>query len=477
MMKMQAIVIFLVLCFATSTLTAVENPIGQVIAVQGKVTAVGTDGKSRNLELKSPVFLNDRVATEEGSKIQIMFDDDSIISQGEKSEMTIDKYIYAPAEKDKNCCSVELAKGIFKLITGKITKLNPERFKVQTKMATIGIRGCELGFKITQIEEDIYVIDLRGRESVIVQVRPHIEVAGRRLLNVAKRNRVISITPGVGVEEREITSDELASLIEAVTPGPEPGPKEEQKPEKPEPGLEPEPAQAPVTLLEAPQRPEPPPLNPLQAPEVESEPEPETEPETETETEIEPVAEQGSTSTFVLGGQGADWSWGTWYVNGLLDRVDFYYNANILSVADYQAIQSGATRYNLTGDGSAAAVIEYAGTKNRVTGTCNLNVQVGNSITPCWDGSFAMDNTAGDSLNFGAAGNIQTDGGLTGNQTSYQMKVKDRTFYRHEITAESISGNLVGPSGAVRPTGAIGAYHFEHGATATVDGGFGADLQ
>jgi len=44
--------------------------------------------------------------------------------------------------------------------------MNPDRFKVTTRMATIGIRGCELGFKITKESENVYVINLAGKETV-----------------------------------------------------------------------------------------------------------------------------------------------------------------------------------------------------------------------------------------------------------------------------------------------------------------------
>jgi hypothetical protein len=185
----------------------------------------------------------------------------------------------------------------------------------------------------------------------------------------------------------------------------------------------------------------------------------------------------GPTSVYTERGGGTDWSWGVWETDGILDKVEFK-SSSIISATDIQAIMDGATRYDLTGSGTAAAVIRYAGASKLVEGTADLFVQIGNSIAPNWDGTFSMNNIDGDSLDFDASGTIQRDGLLTGNQTAYSMLVNGASFDRSSITAESITGHLVGPGASATPpiTGAIGSFHFDHGGTATVDGGFGSDI-
>lgn len=119
--------------------------IGRVIQIQGNVFA-RYNNVERQLQLKSPVFLNDRIFTKERARVQILLNDDSIISQGEKGELVLDEYTYKPKERDKTSCSLRLIKGFFRIITGKITDLSPDRFTVRSNMATIGIRGCDLGW-------------------------------------------------------------------------------------------------------------------------------------------------------------------------------------------------------------------------------------------------------------------------------------------------------------------------------------------
>ncbi len=221
--------------------------VGCVIAIQGTAfaTAPAPEAQPRLLELKSPVFLQDKITTEKGAKLQIMFNDDSVLSQGEQSEITIDEYVYSPGDsKDDVNCSLSIMKGIFRIVTGKITDLNPKRFKVRTRMATIGIRGCELGFKVTEVSENIYIIELHGQETIMVYAKPNVgggvwqgltdeqwddpEVAKQHLINVTRKNRVVSIVQGSGATERDLQPDELMSLIEAVTPDDTSSSEEEQ---------------------------------------------------------------------------------------------------------------------------------------------------------------------------------------------------------------------------------------------------------
>ncbi|MDZ4198568.1 MAG: FecR domain-containing protein [Kiritimatiellia bacterium] len=119
------------------------DPIGSVIALQGRATATsGND--ARNLALRAEVFAGDSLRTEPGSRVQILFVDDSLFSQGENSETLLDEYVFDPDAREKNSFKARVGRGAFRVVTGKITELNPDRFQIQTGRSTIGIRGCGL---------------------------------------------------------------------------------------------------------------------------------------------------------------------------------------------------------------------------------------------------------------------------------------------------------------------------------------------
>ncbi len=76
-----------------------QEPIGRVIAIRGKVTAINSEGISRTLSLKSPIFQKDTLKTGKRGRIQVMFTDNTIISLGRKSEMIISEYEWKPGQK------------------------------------------------------------------------------------------------------------------------------------------------------------------------------------------------------------------------------------------------------------------------------------------------------------------------------------------------------------------------------------------
>eukprot|EP01155_Anaeramoeba_flamelloides_P023545 Anaeramoba_flamelloidesa807767_185.p1 GENE.a807767_185~~a807767_185.p1 ORF type:complete len:466 (+),score=31.04 a807767_185:560-1957(+) len=93
---------------------------------------------SKNFELLE----KDIVKTNKEGRAQLLFTDNTIISVGYNSTFSIDEYINDTNKPPK--ASFGLRKGVFKSITGNIGKLNPDRFKLKTKSASIGIRGTTI---------------------------------------------------------------------------------------------------------------------------------------------------------------------------------------------------------------------------------------------------------------------------------------------------------------------------------------------
>lgn len=147
-----------------------HNSIGEVISLQGKVIAKGINGQERILTAKSPVYINDSIETSEKAKLQMRMTDDSILSQGENSSLILDNFVYSPESTNNVNCLMTLTKGAFRVITGKIAALKPEQFNVKTRMATIGIRGCDLAFRVDATgNAKVYVLDLPKNHHIVVE--------------------------------------------------------------------------------------------------------------------------------------------------------------------------------------------------------------------------------------------------------------------------------------------------------------------
>lgn len=205
----------LLILFTTLTLTAClvqADSIGMVVALQGGATASGAGG-TRELAIQSDIMLNDTIQTGPQSRLQIMLNDDSLLAQGENSEMTIDEYVYNPAQASDNAFGAKLGKGLFRTVTGKITDLNPDRFKVKTARATIGIRGCDLGFDIGPSQDNISVITIPPGKKIFID-----PVLGTDRLIVETPTFVTVDDQGM-IQQRDLTSSDRSNAQQDTTPG------------------------------------------------------------------------------------------------------------------------------------------------------------------------------------------------------------------------------------------------------------------
>lgn len=94
------------------------------------------------------VYVGDEIRTGPGARLQIRFDDQSMMTLGEGARITIDQLVYNPGGESNQALGI--AKGVFRFASGQIGKLAPGNVSVTTPVATIGIRGTVfLGGELT----------------------------------------------------------------------------------------------------------------------------------------------------------------------------------------------------------------------------------------------------------------------------------------------------------------------------------------
>jgi|GEM_PF-2546993 len=111
--------------------------IGKVSLLKGEATA-SRDNQTVSLSTNSLLEAQDKIVTGNNSQIQLTFDDKTVITLGSASILDIQEYIN-DAQQPK--AKFKFNQGTFKSITGDIGKKAPENFNLETKTATIGIRG------------------------------------------------------------------------------------------------------------------------------------------------------------------------------------------------------------------------------------------------------------------------------------------------------------------------------------------------
>jgi len=101
-----------------------------------------TNQKNEKLLTGSKIFYGDTIIVKEKSNAQILLLDETALTVGEKSELTIDDFVYDPETKvGKIISSIKL--GTVRIITGEISKQNPDNLKVKVPTGSIGARGTE----------------------------------------------------------------------------------------------------------------------------------------------------------------------------------------------------------------------------------------------------------------------------------------------------------------------------------------------
>jgi len=77
----------------------------------------------------------------------VTFKDDTVMSFGADTELTVDEYLYAPGQGRLKLGS-SLAKGSMNYVSGAIAKLQPDAVSVKTPTGTIGVRGTQFVVKV-----------------------------------------------------------------------------------------------------------------------------------------------------------------------------------------------------------------------------------------------------------------------------------------------------------------------------------------
>lgn len=124
--------------------------VGQIAALRGTLN-IERDGNMITAKIGTSLEKQDTLKTGDNSKAQLLFNDDTSITMGKNSELKVEKYFFEGGNAASNA-EFGMLKGFFKSVTGKMGKISPDKFKLKTKNATIGIRGTHI---LASIQDDI----------------------------------------------------------------------------------------------------------------------------------------------------------------------------------------------------------------------------------------------------------------------------------------------------------------------------------
>ena len=146
MLKLYILTLSMILCLTAQSAWAQGDAIGFVKTVAGDARILDS-GKAVIARPGTPLYLGSVLRTGEKGSLGVTFKDNTVMSFGPDTEVTIDDYLYAPAKGDLKLVA-SIAKGTLHYISGVIAKLKPEAVAVKTPTGIIGVRGTHFLAKV-----------------------------------------------------------------------------------------------------------------------------------------------------------------------------------------------------------------------------------------------------------------------------------------------------------------------------------------
>jgi len=148
---MKRLITAFLLFLASMTATANDEVIGYVKTVTGSA-AVTHAGTPIQAIPGTPLYMKDALKTASNGAMGVTFKDNTVMSFGPNTEITIDEFLYAPS-KEQLSLSAKINKGTMEYVSGVIAKLKPQAVSIKTPTGTIGVRGTHFMVKVDDLSD------------------------------------------------------------------------------------------------------------------------------------------------------------------------------------------------------------------------------------------------------------------------------------------------------------------------------------
>jgi len=135
------------LLLAASSLVQAElepSPVAEVTLVLG-ASVVRQQYGSEGVQIHRGdlIYVGDRIETRSNGHVHLRFRDDALVSVRPNSRLNILRYDYDPNRPSESTIKFELEEGVTRAISGRAAKEARDRFRLNTPIAAIGVRGTD----------------------------------------------------------------------------------------------------------------------------------------------------------------------------------------------------------------------------------------------------------------------------------------------------------------------------------------------
>ena len=134
--------------FACATFARADNPkIAQVKTSSGQVTIV-RGGSNLPAKVGDFLYEKDVIQTGADGAVGITFTDNTAMSTGPNSEVSLDEYRF-DSSNFNGAMLTDMRKGTLAMVSGDIARSTPGAMKVKTPTAILGVRGTRFVVQVT----------------------------------------------------------------------------------------------------------------------------------------------------------------------------------------------------------------------------------------------------------------------------------------------------------------------------------------
>lgn len=130
-------------CLGVGGVAGAQSIVGEATMVIGGASLVDQAGASRAVERGVPVRVGDRIETQPGGHVLLRFVDGGRLSVRPSSRLLIESYSHAAQQPQQGAIKFRLDEGVVRSITGAWGEAARDRFRLNTPIAAIGVKGTD----------------------------------------------------------------------------------------------------------------------------------------------------------------------------------------------------------------------------------------------------------------------------------------------------------------------------------------------
>ncbi|HEX2827303.1 MAG TPA: FecR family protein [Burkholderiales bacterium] len=132
----------LAVAIAVAALPAAAQDYAGVVKTARGTTSIERAGKPIAVAPGVHLYQGDRLVTGSTGYLGVTMRDDTLLTLGPGTTVSLDQYAFDPKTHDGNFLA-SMTKGMLSVVTGLIAKREPDNFAVKTRVSTMGVRGTE----------------------------------------------------------------------------------------------------------------------------------------------------------------------------------------------------------------------------------------------------------------------------------------------------------------------------------------------